>query len=240
MGRVEQPADRRDALDDEELVPLPAPAGGRVSQLEVVGQPGVRRIVDGHRGAQHAAVSRHRVADRRRPRQTRTGVPARVAVGPRRPGGRPDVRRPAADRPRRRLLGRPPSRLARRRRGRVRPAVPRTGVEPPHGHDVRPPAPRAAPHLVVDARRRARAAAGPRRDPDAAERPLRGGVRLDRVQLLPRRRRLGGVARRPAPAHDRQPDRGDGQRRRAPPVPAAARGAAGGPAPSTSAGATCS
>ncbi len=56
--RVEQTADHGDAFDDEELVPLPAPAGGRIDQLEVVDEAGIPRIVDRDGLVHGAAVSR--------------------------------------------------------------------------------------------------------------------------------------------------------------------------------------
>ena len=58
----------------------------------------------------------------------------------------------------------------------------------------------------------------------AARRPLRRDVRLHRVQLLPPRRRLRGVARRPSSPHRHRPRRGDRQRRPAPTAAPAARG----------------
>ena len=54
VTRRQQPADRRHALGDEQLVALDAPPGRRVGQLDVVGEPRIA-CLDGH---QHATQSR--------------------------------------------------------------------------------------------------------------------------------------------------------------------------------------
>ena len=70
--------------------------------------------------------------------------------------------------------------------------------------------------------------------------PLRRGVRLDRVQLLPPRRGLRRLARRPPPPHDRRSRRRHRQRRRAPTVAHPTTRRRAGARRSTSAAATCS
>ena len=167
--------DRRDALDDEQLVALDAPPGRRVGQLDVVGEP---RIAGSSTGTStpRSLAALTAPADRR---DHRTHVREHVFPAP--AGFAVRVRR--ARRRRRRSPGCAASTstttswldhaagLAARRAGRVRPALARAAVAPAHGHDVGTPAARAAADVVVDAGRRGRAAAGPRRDAPACSAP---------------------------------------------------------------------
>ena len=119
---------------------------------------------------------------------------------------------------RRHVVGRPPAPVA----GRVGPGVRRAGgphaVAPAPGAHVRADGRRTPAHLVVDGGRRpgGAAAAGPGRDGRRGGGPLRPAVRQRRPELLPRRSRQRGLARRPGPSPAGRSAGRHRQRRRAP------------------------
>ena len=142
--------------------------------------------------------------------------------------------------PRRALLDRLRPRLAGRRRRHVRRPRRDPRLETAHGDDVRTAAPRA----TADRR------GGPNGvgveplpvlgdGPPGAECPLRRALRHDRIQLVSRWRRLGGVARRPPRAAARRGEHRHRQRRRPAPVPPAAARRAADRSPTSSATAIC-
>ena len=233
VARVEQPLDGRDAFGDEDLVALGRRRAGGIGQLHVVGEPWVGRVVDG-------IVRRHRASvsdvDLTLPRDganieqmsANTGsllIQGSLFGSTNRPS---TTTFPACS-------GSSSTTswldhgagLAARPRGRLRPALhelpwrQRTVTM----YERRLPEPRLTWWWSVDG-------GGPEPLPvladvrHALEPPLRRGVRLDRVQLLPPRRGLRGLARRPPPPHGRRTRRGDRQRR--PPRPLRLRPRGGG------------
>ena len=251
---VEQPRDRRDALGDEQLVALEPAPGGRVGQLDVVGEAGIGGVVDRH--LRHAGESARPLTLPPARREHRTHVRERVfrcsllaelhlqgrCSAARRAGGRRVVRRPAAHRARRPRPGSTtlPGWLA-GEQAVFDHLVDDAAVAPADGDDVGAPAARAAPDGVVDARRRGRSRCRSWRR-CAACLSTRYAEAFDSIgfNCYRTRRRLGGVARRPPPPHDRRPGRRHRQRRRAATAahPTARRRSRR--ARSTSAAATCS
>ena len=171
MPRRQQPGDRRDALDDEQLLALDAPPGRRVGQLHVVGEPRIASL-DGHEhGDSLAALTRHR-----RSRDHRTHVRPHLHLQgslfgfdePAVDGTFGGVRRTHLDD--HSWIDHAPGWLH-GDAGRVRPALARADLAPANGDDVGTPSPRAAADVVVDAGGRGRAAARARRDAPRASAP---------------------------------------------------------------------
>ena len=195
MARGDHALDRHRSLGDEQLVAFDPPPGGGVLELAVVGEPGIVGVVDPHAVTPPVCVGR--VDASTDPREHRTCVLASVVVRHAAPEFDADFGEPCsathldatswvdhcpgwlrgADQLLDELVADAAASAA-HRRAHVRPDRRRA----------------AAVGLVADQHGAARAAADPARDAARAGRALRRAVRLDRLQPVPRRQRLGRLA----------------------------------------------